>query len=488
MKSKNYRSWIEINTEQFKENIRIIRKSLDQKCEYLQLVKADGYGHGALEIAKLCENEGVSYFGVANAKEGAFLRDNGIKGNIIIVGPSFYEEIDIIIKKKLIPSISDIDFASALNEKSNHKISVHIEIDSGMGRGGILYYDALSHIKKISKLKNIRIEGIFSHFPNADSINKFSKKQIEIFKELIKDLENANIRFKFTHLANSGGFLYYPDSIFNMVRIGLLSFGYFPGENVERIRVKPIMEFYSRIALIKNYKPGAYISYGSTFKVKRGSKIGIIPLGYADGVFRSLSNKGEVIIKGQKFPIIGNISMDMFMVDITDSVEPIEKGELVTLIGCEKDNCIDANDWARPIGTINYEVLTSIGKRSMRIYKCKRKSRRQLSYSEKFFEKNFENKSVFQFLKSEYGIDFSADLKEQLNERYLKKLFGSSYDYFRDDFIYNVKLEPHNELYYKAQISISFKKWVNSSALKIGITNNNEKLEELMKDKGYIYR
>ncbi len=488
MKNRQNRSWIEIDTEQFIKNIHFIKSALPTNCEYLQLVKADGYGHGGLEIAKASEKEGINYFGVANAKEGAFLRDNGIKGNILIVGPSFEDEINIILKKKLIPSISNVEFVKKLSQKAHYKVPVHIEIDTGMGRGGILYYNAVNEIKKIAKLQNIHIEGIFSHFPNADSVNKFSKEQIKIFSGIINELKKNGLNFKFIHLANSGGFLYYPDSIFNMVRIGILSFGYFPGKKLKKIPVRPIMSFYSRIVLIKDYKKGAYISYGSTFKVKRRSRIGIIPLGYADGVFRALSNRGEVIVKGQKFPIIGNISMDMFMIDLTDSIEAIEKGDIATLIGCQNQNCIDADAWAEILGTINYEVLTSIGKRSLRLYKYKRKSTIAKSYNEKFFEKSLENSSVTKILEDEYGLDLSRDLKEQLAEKYLKNLFGNAYDHFRDNFVYDVKLVDLNEKFYRAIIHISFKKWINSSNIMLGVTNNNERLEKMMHDKHFIYR
>lgn len=356
----------EIDLNALSHNLQVVKKRTKNKTA-LAVVKADAYGHGSVEVSKHLLKGGVSMLGVAFTEEGVKLREAGIKAPILV----FFDTINIdsYFKYSLTPTIFNLKNAKAISAKAyryNRKKAVHIKIDTGMGRFGLRIKDALPEILKISKIKNIELAGIMSHFSDADLADKgFAITQLNSFVELIESLKKKNIHFKFTHIANSAAVLQFPEAHLNMVRPGIMLYGYGPGK---RNNLKPVLSLKSKIIFKKSVPAGTPISYGRTFRTKKKSIIATIPVGYADGYSRKLSNSGEVIIDGIRVPVVGRVCMDAFMVDVT-KIPHVKENADVILIGSQGKERITAQDIADKVGSIPYEVLTSIGERVKRIYR-----------------------------------------------------------------------------------------------------------------------
>lgn len=366
-------AWLKIDLENYGHNISLIKNELKENTLLTAVVKADGYGHGAVEVSKKALKSGADRLAVAILDEALELRKAGFKDTeILILGWTPKEQYKKIVENNLIQTIYDYDNALALNnmaEQLNQKAKIHIKIDTGMGRLGIKAAAGLEFVEKITKLPNIIIEGIYTHFAAADEADKeFTFKQFDKFKKLTSKLKENNINIPIKHVSNSAAFLDVPELQMDMVRAGIISYGLWPSKEVKnRINLKPVMSLKSRLAHVKIVDKGTPISYGRTYRTKKKSKIGTIPLGYADGYDRLLSSNFEIIIKGKKVPIIGRICMDQFMVDLT-TVETAKKGDLVTLIGEDQGVQITAAEMAEKIHTINYEIVSSFTKRLPRVY------------------------------------------------------------------------------------------------------------------------
>jgi len=363
------RVWAEIYLDRLVNNYKIIKQKAS-RAKIMAAIKADAYGHGAVEVAQTLAAEGVYMFGVASVEEGVELRRAGISSKILILSPTFYSQIDAILEYKLIPTVSELGFFDALNKKAQrlHKpILVHIEVDTGMTRTGIPYNQAIADINKISSSRFIKIEGIFSHFPLADSDGSFTRGQIKKFSNLVKKLKNAHIMPQFLHLANSAGVFKYPNSHFNLIRPGIALYGLNPSPTPD---FSAVMALKSKIVNIRDVPANTPISYGHTFITKRKSKIATVSIGYGDGLPRVLSNCGEVLLRGQRVPIVGTICMDLMMIDITD-ISEVKLGDVVTIIGKDGNAEITAEECAQRSRTIVYEITSGIGPRVARVFKHK---------------------------------------------------------------------------------------------------------------------
>ena len=355
-----------VDLKALSHNLGVVKKKTGGK-DIMAVVKANAYGHGSLEISRHLIQKGISKLGVAFTGEAIALRESGI--NIPITVFFDRDNAEECIRYKLTPTIFDLSSAKKIAAKArklNIKIPLHIKVDTGMGRIGFTMDSALKEIAAIASLKNIVPEGLMSHFSDADlKDKKFAKLQLKNFRSLIKSLQEKNITFKHHHMANSAAVLSMPGAHFDMVRPGIMLYGYgYPGVK----GLKPILSLKSNILLLKTIPRGTPISYGSTFITKRTSTIATIPLGYADGYSRKLSNKGEALINGRRVPVAGRVCMDTIMVDVTD-IPDITYKSSVTLIGRQGKEQITAEEIADKTGTIPYEVLTSIGQRVKRIYK-----------------------------------------------------------------------------------------------------------------------
>lgn len=364
----------EINLDTIAHNTKQIRKIVNDKTDIMVIIKADAYGHGAVEVAKVALYNGASALGVAISDEGIQIRNNNINVPILILGYTPETKIDEVIKYNLIQTVFTYEMAEAISKVATklEKIAqIHIKIDTGMSRIGFLPNDkAIDDIIKISKLKNIEINGIFTHFATSDEIDKsFTYKQAQIYQNFVNKLEALGVYIPVKHVSNSGAIIDLPEFAFNMVRAGIILYGMYPSEDVDKSKIdlKPAMSLKTQVSYIKEISSNSPVSYGRTYYTKTNTKIATIPVGYADGYSRALSNKGRVLINGEYANIIGRICMDQFMIDVTH-IPNVNIGDDVILIGEQNNKAVTAQEIARLIGTINYEVVCMISKRIPRVY------------------------------------------------------------------------------------------------------------------------
>ncbi|MEK6564282.1 MAG: alanine racemase [Candidatus Omnitrophota bacterium] len=362
-------TWAEINLRNLDYNFNLVKKLVGRKVKILVPVKADAYGHGIIAISKRLEKLGVDYLGVASIDEGIAMRGNGIKKPILILSPIFPDVAKAVLENNLIPSVCTLELALRLNREAarrKRKALIHIKVDTGMHRVGIAHHSAAKFIRRLSRLENIIIEGIFTHFPCADNNPAFTRRQIGMFEDLIRQLDEGGINIPLRHAANSLGVLDYPAGHFNMVRPGLMVYGLSPKDKL-RHKLFAVLSLKTRIAYVKDVEKGKGVSYGHTYITSRRTRLATLPLGYADGYPRSLSNKAFCLISGKRARIVGRICMDQMMVDVTH-IRGIKAGQEVVLIGRQKGESVSAEELAKLAGTIPYEIACSLGHRVTRIY------------------------------------------------------------------------------------------------------------------------
>ncbi len=361
----NETAWVEIDLNAIAHNLKAIKSKAGHDTKVLAIVKADAYGHGAVRASQTLEENGIDMLGVAFPKEGVELRENNINTPILILNPILSEQIEEVIKYSLGVTVSCLDIANELSAtaiKCRHHISVHVEVDTGMGGAGLCPNKVIPFIKKLKLIDNLEIEGIFTHFNSSEEKDKsFSKNQLKIFKDIIEQIEKEKIEIPLIHAANSAAILDIPGSYFNMVRPGILLYGIFPSKNVLRnIDLKPAMSFKTRIINLKKLDTGSTIGYGRTFNVFKQTTVATIPVGYKDGLNRCFSNLGEVLVNGKRAPIIGRVCMDRCFIDVTN-LPNAEIGSEVTIYGNQAKEAISIESAAESIGTIPYEIVCNIG-------------------------------------------------------------------------------------------------------------------------------
>jgi alanine racemase len=358
------RSWIEIDLTAYRHNYKAMRALLPDGMNILQIVKADAYGHGAVEVARAAVEMGAVMLGVANAEEGSILRYRGLQVPILILSPSLIHEIDLIREYQLTPTVSDIAFARALDSAVAAPFPIHVEIDSGMGRSGVHYRDALPFIRELITCKNLRIDGIFSHYSSAENDQDYSTTQYTRFQATLKELDGL-VSPTFRHISNSPAVLTMPTEGTNLVRLGLLSYGVYPAPVLRsQIDVHPVMTFKTRIGQLRQAVRGESIGYNRTFIADTDLRYAVLPVGYADGYDFLLSNRAHVSIHGTLCPVIGKISMDMTAVRIPDQLSVSVDDEVVLLGG----NNLGAEDLTELYGGNPYELLCQVGRRARRFY------------------------------------------------------------------------------------------------------------------------
>ena len=369
----NKRVYAEIDLSKIRKNVISIRKAVGDSVKIMASVKADAYGHGAIECAREID-EIVDAFAVATIDEAIELRENGFNKRILVLGYVLPEFYSMAIKRDISLTVFSFEAAKELNEcalKCGRKAKIHIAIETGMGRIGF-YPDesSIDEIAKINSLEYIEIEGVFSHFATADNKDKtYSNKQIDKYMQFVKKIEDAGILIKNKHLSNSAAVIDLPEVCLDMVRVGIILYGLYPSDevNMSRIPIEPAMSIKSKVVHIKTLHEGESVSYGRQFIATKETKVATVSVGYADGYPRLLSNKGRVIINGKYANIIGNICMDQLMIDITD-IENVKIGNDVILMGTQNDLEISAEEIAHYAGTINYEIICGINNRVPRVY------------------------------------------------------------------------------------------------------------------------
>jgi len=356
----------EIDLSALQHNLKIIRQITNDRV-VIAVVKADAYGHGAVQVSRKLMSEGISHLAVAYTEEAKILRESGIAAKILVL----FDRSDVsdFFTHDLIPVISDRDTAAALSKeakKKGKKIPVHLKIDTGMGRMGFMPDQAVSAAVFISNLEGIEIEGILSHFSEADVGDKsFAVQQLEVFKHIRAAIQEKTGHRLLAHVANSAALLSMEESLFDAVRPGLALYGYSPFQ--ENYGLRPVMKIKTRVLSLRRVPSGTPVSYGRSFITRRESTIAVIPVGYADGYNRLFSNNAFMLVRGKRAPVVGKICMDLTMIDVTE-IEDISEGEEVVLVGQQGGEMITAIELATKIKTIPYEILTSLGNRAKKEY------------------------------------------------------------------------------------------------------------------------
>jgi alanine racemase len=361
-----------VDLDALRWNFRQIRSKVGSRIKVLSMVKANGYGHGAAAVAKTLAAEGSDAFGVATLEEGIELRQAGIHAPILVVAGAYPDQIDPFFGNGLTPVIHVLESFNELDTAAhsrNKTLNVHLKVDTGMGRIGLLPAEVDSWLPKIKNLRALKIEGVFSHFSHAESVEgTYTQQQLRLFQNLLERLQAEGIAPPFVHLANSAATITLPAAYFDMVRPGLILYGVYPSPAMAtQICLKPVLSWKTRILQLKKVPAGSSISYGQTFITKRESLIATLPLGYADGYSRLLSNRGEVLVNGTRAPVAGRVCMDLTMIDVT-GIEKVQPGDEVVLLGRQGDAEISADEMAAWANTISYEILTSISNRVPRIH------------------------------------------------------------------------------------------------------------------------
>lgn len=487
----NERSWVEINLSNFSHNLKELKKHMQNKQFFMQIVKADAYGHGALQIANQAIKEGATILGVANVEEASLLRFHNIEHPILILSPSFDFEIEAIISNKLTPSIANLHFAKLLNEHAKEMgiiQSVHIKYDTGMNRNGIRIENALDFYQTIEMLENIKIEGIFSHFSSSEVDKDFTQKQYLLFAEFASKVAQ---KVHYIHIANSSAIIDNQFELCNLNRIGLLSYGVYSSAQLKnKIDLKPVMTFKSKIAHISTAHKNESVGYNRTHFVDKDSHFAIIPIGYADGYDYLLSDKGLVEINGSVCPVLGKISMDMIAIDI-NQVDNVKVDDEVILLGGNTTSTKVENLSALFNGS-SYELLTQIGKRAKRYYIEDGKINDYAPILRRdFIPRDFSDDKL--------NLIIHQAIQERINKQELASvIYHDVLRYFfiendrdvsyRSDFTYNIKFIDNHINYYKVELNLSFDKILQNTYFIVACANNQANLESYFRRKDTEYR
>ena len=369
-----FSTWVEIDLDALVHNIGVVRARIAAGERILLVVKADAYGHGAVEVSRAAVEAGVDMLGVATLQEGIELRQAGIEAPVLILSPPMESETRDIIEYDLACSVPSLWIARALSRvcvDRGKTGSVHVEVDTGMGRSGVGLDEALSFVTAVGKLPGLSLDGVYTHFPASDEDEEFTAGQVADFVRLLERLDRKDIAAPFRHAANSAAILGVKQSLeapFNMVRPGIMVYGLSPsGGTTADTELEPVMSFKSHIAQIRELPEGHPVSYGMTFRTPRSMRVAVVPVGYGHGYSWRLSNTGEVLVHGTRAKIVGRVTMDVTLVDI-DALTDARVGDEVVLFGRQDDAEITVDEVAARVGTINYEIICGIGKRVTRAY------------------------------------------------------------------------------------------------------------------------
>lgn len=364
-------TWAEVDLGAIRYNFLLVKRIVGSSVKILVAVKANAYGHGLIEVSKTLANCGVDYLGVGTVDEAIKLKKAHLGVHILNLTSITMHEIEPVLKFKIIQTVPDINSARAINKMAKRKgiaAKVHLKIDTGMGRLGVWHNDTVNFVKQILKLKHLIVEGIFTHFAAADEDPTFTNGQIKNFLSLLKELDDMGVYIRYKHAANSAAVINYKSSHFNIIRPGIMIYGLYPNINLKRkIRLKPALTLKSRVSSVKYTPSGRRIGYGGTYLTKKDTKIAIVSVGYGDGYNRLLSNKGEVLIKGKRAPVVGRVCMDQIIVDAGNNSK-IVPGDEVVLIGRQDKEQITAEEIATVCHTIPYEVACWINSRVPRVF------------------------------------------------------------------------------------------------------------------------
>jgi alanine racemase len=372
MENQNLMTWAEVNLDAIAHNARGLKERVGDRTELMAVVKANAYGHGAVPVARTALENGASRLAVNRVLEGVELRRAGITAPILILGYSLPSEAETVVRWGLTPTVTTVEGAlalSALSDRQGKVTPIHVKVDTGMGRLGLLPDEVVPFVRRTAELPGLKLEGLFTHFAAADSADKtYTRCQFGLYLQVFQQLEEAGFNIPLKHVANSAATLDLPEMHLDMVRCGIALYGLCPSNEVEpTISLQPAMALKSRVARVRTLPPGSSISYGCTYTTTRPTPVALVPVGYGDGCHRILSNKGSVLIGGTRAPSVGRVCMDQFVVDVT-GIESVRQDDEVVVFGRQGQEEISAEEVAALAGTINYEVVTSVLPRVTRVY------------------------------------------------------------------------------------------------------------------------
>lgn len=354
-------TWVEIRRDRLQSNLDALERLARPGTDVLAVIKANAYGHGLAGVARTLASR-VSCFGVSSIHEAMDVMETLPRSRVFVFSGLPYHEIPLAVSQGFILTVSNLHEAQEISEAAvslSMTATIHVKVDTGMGRFGIPFADALNHIEKISELKNLRLEGLYTHFPSAELEDAFAARQVRDFSLLVKALETRGITFRYRHGANSAGCLTLQDPVFNMIRPGIMLYGLYPSERLrERVDLQEVLSLRTRIILLKRIGPGDSVGYGRDFVAERPSTIALCPIGYSHGYPFAASGKASVLYKGRRYPLAGRVSMDYLAVNLSDT--HARPGDMITLIGSEDSERISAADLASWSGTIPYEIVTRL--------------------------------------------------------------------------------------------------------------------------------
>lgn len=369
------RCWVEIDLAALERNLKLIRASLPPEIKYVAVVKADAYGHGLHQVAARLMHAGADLFAVANVAEALSLRELSANWPVLLLSPVLPEEDRYLAEHDLAVTVSSAEEVArfdATGRAAGKPVSVHLKIDTGMGRLGVWHERAQEVFERIRRAPGVRLAGVFTHFSSADEDPAFTAEQRRLFLAVLAGFPDFDPDGLFIHADNSAGLESTPDqSVFNAVRVGLLQFGILPHPHslLSRVRTEPVFSFHTRVGLVKQLPAGTGISYGRTFVLPRPTTVAILTAGYGDGIARASSNRASVLIRGRRCPVLGRVTMDQTIVDITDVAAAVEPGEPVVLVGRQGPAEINITEFSAWADSIPWETLCSVTKRVPRFYR-----------------------------------------------------------------------------------------------------------------------
>jgi alanine racemase len=359
----NRPSWIEVDLDALAANVRALKDLVGANVMLIAVVKADAYGHGAVAVARTALLNGAEYLAVANLTEAMELRDAGIDAPILVMGYTPPQAIRQAVRQNIAVTVYDLDLARAYDRAAREaggKLIAHIKLDTGMGRLGILASDSVPFFRHLLKLSNIEVEGIYTHFSMADENPVYTNIQTRVFRDTLAPLRASGYNFRYVHAANTAAVISSPESHFNAVRVGLGMYGLHPSDTVHLPdSFRPVLAWKTIVAQVKTLPPGHPVGYGNTYLTRAEERVAVLPVGYSDGFRRAPHNWGQVLVHGQFAPVIGRVSMEKTVVSVTH-IPDVSIGDEVVLLGWQGNNHISAEEIARRLGTINYEVVTGI--------------------------------------------------------------------------------------------------------------------------------
>jgi alanine racemase len=365
-------TWAEIDLDAIAHNARELKRLVGEKTGLMAVVKANGYGHGAVPVAETALDNGASSLAVHRALEGVQLRQAGITAPVLIMGYTLPAQAETIVRWDLTPTVNTIEQARSLSTVACHQgkvLPIHVKVDTGLGRFGLLPGEVVGFVRATSELPGLILEGLYTHFAMSDAADKtYTFQQFESYLEVVKSLEKAGFTIPIKHAACSAATLDLPETHLDMVRCGITLYGLRPSDEVEpTISLQPAMTLKSRVARVRTLPPGSCISYGCTYTTNEPTPVALVPAGYGDGYRRLLSNRGQVLIRGRRAPIVGRVCMDQFVVEVSH-IPDVQRHDEVVLLGRQGDDEISAEEVAAWAETINYEVTTSLLPRVTRVY------------------------------------------------------------------------------------------------------------------------